>query len=91
MLSRSRCGGQSMLLGECLRDVGEGQEEGEVALEVLGNQEVFFYVQVSLFTETRGDFRVGKEKTDLIRGAFDGVGEQSGVLVNHLRRNAADG
>ena len=74
-----------------LRRLSQFEEEGEIALEVLGNQKIFLYMLVAAFAETRGDVRMGEQEANLVGGAFDGVGEKAGVFMDDLRGNSADG
>ena len=70
--------------------LAELEKEGEVALQVLGYEEIFLYVLVAAFAETGGDIGVRKQETNLVGGAFDGVGEKARVFVDDLGGNAAD-
>src|SRR5215469_15426145 len=36
----------------------QGKKQGQIAFEILGNQEVFLYVSVALLTEARGNLGV---------------------------------
>lgn len=68
----------------------EHQEQSEIALQLLGDEEVFFHVFVTVFSEFCGDFRMRQQKADLISRAFDGVCQQASVLVDDLPGYAAN-
>jgi hypothetical protein len=67
------------------------EKQGEVALEVLGDQEIFLYVVVATFAETPCNIRVGEQETNLVGSAFHGVSEQAGMIVDDLGGDSTNG
>jgi hypothetical protein len=55
------------------RSSGQRQKERQVTFQFLCDEKVFLYVLMLVFAEFCRDFRVGKQKTNLIRRAFHGV------------------
>ena len=49
------------------------QKERQVTLQLLGDEKIFLHVLMPVFAEFCRDFRVGKQKPNLIRRAFHGV------------------
>src|SRR5215470_538 len=45
---------------------------------------------MAVFSELCRYFRMGKQKPNLISGTFHGVGQQAGVFMNNLRRDATN-
>lgn len=73
-----------------LRTPVEQEEQGEIALQFLRDEEIFFYVFVAVFSELCCNFRMRKQETNLVGGAFYRVRQQSSVLVDDLRGDAAN-
>jgi len=53
--------------------LAQGQEQGQIALEILRDQEIFLHVLMTMLPETRGNFRMGQQKADLIGRSFHGM------------------
>ena len=71
--------------------LSELEEQGKVAFQVLGDQEIFLYVLVTAFAEASGDIRMGEQEANLVGGALDGMGEQAGVFVDDLGGDSSNG
>src|SRR2546427_897844 len=78
-------------LGGLSRSPGERQKERQVTLQLLGNEEILLCVLMPMLAEFCRDFRMRKQKTNLIRRAFHGMRKQPGVFMDDLNRDAADG
>src|SRR5437879_12085009 len=78
-------------LGGLSRSPGERQKERQVTLQLLGNEEILLYVLMPMLAEFCRDFRMRKQKTNLIRRAFHGMRKQPGVFLDDLNRDAAGG
>src|ERR1700739_444274 len=70
--------------------LSEVQKQGEITLQVLRDQEIFLYVLVAAFAQTSGNIRMGEQERNLVSGAFEGMGEQAGMLMNDLSRDSTD-
>src|SRR5260370_34988188 len=71
------------------RSPGERQKERQVALQLLRDEKIFLHVLMPVFAEFCRDFRVGKQKANLIGRAFHGMRQQAGMLMDDLDRYAA--
>ena len=54
--------------------LSELEKQGEIAFEVLRDQEIFLHVLVAAFAEAPGDIGMGEQEANLVGGAFDGMG-----------------
>src|SRR5437879_9567658 len=68
-------------LGGLSRSPGERQKERQVTLQLLGNEEVLLYVLMPMLAEFCRDFRMRKQKPNLIRGAFERSRKQPAALM----------
>src|SRR5262245_48610311 len=76
---------------ECRPLPHERKEQRQVLTQVVRDQEVLLDVLVALIAKPGGDVRVREEIADLVGRSLNRMGQQSGVLVDDLDRDAADG